>query len=160
MEMDNTRRALLALAAVGILIAAFALLSGSGDDDPASAPVATGPTGGATAPSSGAATATARTTETTTAATTPTTPAPVQIEVQDGAVKGGIAEIDVRKGERVRIAVKSDVTDHVHVHGYDLMKDVSPGRRASFSFTATVEGRFEVELEERAMQIARIEVSP
>ena len=35
----------------------------------------------------------------------------------------------VPKDTRLRIVVIADVSDHVHVHGYDLMADVAPGRR-------------------------------
>jgi hypothetical protein len=46
------------------------------------------------------------------------------------------------------------------VHGYDLMKDVTAGGSVSFSFTASIEGRFEVELENAGTQIAELQVDP
>jgi hypothetical protein len=56
--------------------------------------------------------------------------------------------------------VRADVSDHVHLHGYDIMRDVSPGRPARLRFRATIPGRFEVELEDRRLQIAQLEVRP
>ncbi len=40
------------------------------------------------------------------------------------------------KGEQVRFKVDSDVSDEVHVHGYDIMKDVKAGGSVSFDFPA------------------------
>jgi hypothetical protein len=56
--------------------------------------------------------------------------------------------------------VRADVSDHVHLHGYDVFRDVSPGGPARLRFRATIPGRFEVELEDRKLQIAQIEVRP
>jgi hypothetical protein len=68
--------------------------------------------------------------------------------------------LTVPKGARVRIVVIADVTDHVHVHGYDLMSDVAPGAPAVVSFAANLAGRFEIELEDRGRQIAQLTVQP
>jgi len=56
--------------------------------------------------------------------------------------------------------VKSDVTDHVHLHGYDIMRDVVAGGQARIAFKAAFPGRFEVELEDRGIQIADLTVRP
>ncbi len=162
MQMSNTNRAMIALVAIGILIGAFALLNDSGDDDGggnAAVQTGTGPTGGATAPET-AVTTTKTTTKTTTVSAPATEPPPQEIEVEDGKPKGGVAKIEATKGERVRFTVTSDVADEIHVHGYDLKKDVAPGKPVTFSFEATIEGRFDVELEQRGEQIARLEVAP
>jgi hypothetical protein len=60
----------------------------------------------------------------------------------------------------VALVVRSALTDHVHVHGYDLMADVAPGAPATIRFTADAPGRFEIELEESGLQIAELEVRP
>ncbi|MFN8162742.1 MAG: hypothetical protein U0R26_02725 [Solirubrobacterales bacterium] len=41
--------------------------------------------------------------------------------------------------------MESDVSDEVHVHGYDLMKDVKAGGTVEFDFPASIEGVFEAE---------------
>jgi Cu-Zn family superoxide dismutase len=82
------------------------------------------------------------------------------IVVRDGEPVGGVAELTYGAGEQVRFKVSSDVADEVHVHGYDLSKDVDAGGTVSFSFPAEFEGIFEVELEERAEQIAELRVNP
>ena len=83
-----------------------------------------------------------------------------QIVVKGGKPVGGIKQITVSKGDQLRFVVKSDVSDEIHVHGYDLMKDVKAGGEASFSFPAKIDGEFEVELESRGEQIAKLVVSP
>jgi hypothetical protein len=45
-------------------------------------------------------------------------------------------------------------------HGFDIIKELNPGRPASFLFRADIEGVFEVELEETETQIARLTVEP
>ena len=101
------------------------------------------------------------TTETTTTETTPPPAGPTEIRivVVNGAPKGGIVREKVEKGDRVVLIVRSDVTDHVHLHGYDIMRDVAPGKPARLPFKATIPGRFEVELEDRGVPIADITVS-
>lgn len=82
------------------------------------------------------------------------------IVVRNGEPVGGIAELEYDAGEQVSFQVSSDVADEVHVHGYDLMKDVAAGGTVAFSFPADIEGIFEVELEERVEQIAELRVNP
>ena len=78
--------------------------------------------------------------------------------VVNGAPKGGIVRETVDKGDRVVLVVRSDVADEIHLHGYDIMRDVAPGKPARLPFKATIPGRFEVELEGRGVQIADITV--
>ncbi len=60
----------------------------------------------------------------------------------------------------MRFRVRADVTDHVHVHGYDLMKDIEPGKTIEFSFPAEITGIFEIELEDAGEQIGQLRVDP
>jgi hypothetical protein len=107
----------------------------------------------------------------TTAATTPqgeTTKQPEQppsppiarIEVKDGKPVGGVRKLEFAKGDTVEFVVDSDVADEVHVHGYDVMRDVAPGKPVRFEFEGDIDGQFEVELEDRAEQIASLKVTP
>jgi hypothetical protein len=56
--------------------------------------------------------------------------------------------------------VSSDTADEVHVHGYDLKKDVAAGGTVSFAFRADIDGIFEVELENSGIQLAQLRVDP
>jgi hypothetical protein len=80
--------------------------------------------------------------------------------VRDGRPRGGVERLRVERGDRVVLVVRSDVSDHVHLHGYDVMRDVGPGKPARFRFRATLSGRFEIELEDRHLLIAELEVRP
>jgi hypothetical protein len=82
------------------------------------------------------------------------------IVVKNGKPVGGIRELTYNEGERVRFKVDSDVSDEVHVHGYDIMKDVKAGGSVGFDFPATIEGVFEAELEGRKEQIIQLTVNP
>lgn len=94
--------------------------------------------------------------------TTEATPEPptVRVTVLEGRPQGGIQRLAVAQGDRLRIVVRADVSDHVHVHGYDLIRNVGPGRPAQLAFQATIPGRFEIELEDRGLPIAELEVRP
>ena len=93
-----------------------------------------------------------------------TTPEPavttVRIVFKDGKVVGGLKRTTVGKGTKVALVISSDVADEVHVHGYDKSVDVTPGKPAHIAFVASLPGRFEIELENRALQIADLEVRP
>ena len=82
------------------------------------------------------------------------------IVVKDGKPVGGVKELDYTQGDQVRFKVVSDVSDEVHLHGYDIAKDVSPGNPVTFDFPADIEGVFEAELEDRKEQIIEMRVNP
>jgi plastocyanin len=110
---------------------------------------------------------TTTTTQAQTTATTDTTQrqepevsADEQITVRNGKPVGGVKELSFKSGDRIRFVVTSDVADEVHVHGYDIAKDVEAGGSVRFGFPAKLEGVFEVELEGRKEQIAELRVSP
>jgi hypothetical protein len=110
-------------------------------------------------------TKTATTAATTAAATTATAtspPAPVfkRIVVKNGRPVGGINKITVKQNDRVRFEVDSDVSDGIHVHGYDFHKEVKAGGSVRFDFPAKISGGFVIELEKRGEQIAELKVQP
>ena len=82
------------------------------------------------------------------------------IVVKNGKPVGGVKQLTYDEGEQVRFKVDSDVSDEIHMHGYDIMKDVKAGGSVSFDFPATIEGVFEAELEGRKEQILELTVNP
>jgi heme/copper-type cytochrome/quinol oxidase subunit 2 len=82
----------------------------------------------------------------------------IEIKVTGDQVETAERRVTVATGEKVRIRVQSDVADEVHVHGYDLKKDVAPGKPAVIEFTADVPGSFEVELEEAHRKLIDLQV--
>ena len=161
--MSNGARIGLLAATVVVLVLAFVLLSPGDDDEPTtagttttSAPVTTGEAPAATTPTT--------TTATDTAEAPPAAdhePAFERVHVRDGKPLGGVQTIEVQKGERARIEVVStDTSDEVHLHGYDIERNVKPGSNARFSFKADAEGIFEIELHGTGTQIAKLVVEP
>jgi hypothetical protein len=83
----------------------------------------------------------------------------IEVTVQGGNVQGPDRPT-VTQGDKVLIVVRADVSDHVHVHSYDLMADVAPGEPARIRFVADVAGVFEVELEDGGRLLFQLEVAP
>jgi heme/copper-type cytochrome/quinol oxidase subunit 2 len=72
----------------------------------------------------------------------------------------GVKELDFKEGDTIRFRVRSSQAEEVHVHGYNIAKDVEPGQTVTFSFKATITGIFEVEYEHSGQQIAELKVEP
>jgi hypothetical protein len=148
----SQRRLAVLLGALALFVGGLALASCGGEDE--ESVTTTSPTSSQTV----TATFTDTTAETTPAP--PPGPTEIRVVVVNGAPQGGIVRETVDQGDRVVLVVRSDVADHVHLHGYDIQRDVAPGKPARLPFRATIPGRFEVELEDRGVQIADITVSP
>ena len=134
----NQRIALLAVAVV-VIVFAFVVLQPA---DEAQTPVATTPT-----------------TATTTAAPEPE-PEFTTIRIRDGQPAGEVRDIEVQTGDRVRLAFDSDVTEEIHIHGYDRLIALTPGETVRETFTADAEGIFEIELHGSGALVANLEVRP
>lgn len=94
---------------------------------------------------------------------TPDTDADQTAETIEVAVSGGQVEmatdrVDVDLGTVVRIQVTADVSDEVHVHGYDLLTPVTPTTPGVLEFPADIPGVFEVELEGTHLRLVELEV--
>lgn len=82
------------------------------------------------------------------------------IVVRDGEPVDGVAELEYSAGDEIRFRVSSDAAEEIHVHGYDIAKDVPAGGTVEFAFPAELEGIYEAELEELGVQIAELRVNP
>jgi len=123
--------------------------SSAGDTTAQPPPATTTPAVTATEPG------TTETTETTSPAPEPVT---IRIRVVGGTPVGGVARPKVAQGKRVVIVVRSDTADEIHLHGYDISRDVAAGGTARLPFVATLQGRFELELEHSGVQLAELTV--
>jgi pyruvate/2-oxoglutarate dehydrogenase complex dihydrolipoamide acyltransferase (E2) component len=154
MNPDFRKVALIA-ASLGLLVSLFVALRPDEED---AASTATTATTAATAPPP------ATTGEETTADVATTAPAEPEVVRARIVVRADVApkvrRLSMRRGRELVLVVESGLADHVHVHGYDLVADVAPGRPATIRFEATAPGLFEIELEERGLQIAELEVRP
>ena len=152
--MEKRQRiALLGIAAaIAIAAVVIALVAGGGTDDDGDSDTsntqatATQPAGGDT-------------TQTTEDKPKPK-PKVTEIQVKGGEPVGGVEEIEAKKGDTVRIAVISDAPEELHLHVYDVEKELKPGVRTTLSFEANVEGVIELELHGSGKQIAEITVEP
>lgn len=147
------RRLAYALLAVGALVVLFFVFRPDDDDGATAATTATTPTTPTLEPAPTA-------TDTQTIPTTPTETQPAVTRWRVDSRDDQLDRLAVQSGTRVRLVVIADVTDHVHVHGYDLMADVAPGTPAVIQFAADITGRFEIELEDRGREIAQLTVEP
>ena len=64
------------------------------------------------------------------------------------------------EGDTVRIRVRHDDAEEVHIHGYDLKQELAPNRTATVSFKASITGIFEIELEHSGTLLAHVKVEP
>jgi FtsP/CotA-like multicopper oxidase with cupredoxin domain len=132
-------------AAIAVVAIVLALTVGGNDsDDAATAPTATATgTPDASAPDA---------TATPTATATPD-PGPL-------LTAGKTQEIDAKQGDTVRLRVRADSDDEVHIHGYDIEKEIPAGTTVPISFKATITGIFEIEFHSTDEQIGRLKVEP
>ena len=133
--MTSSQRIGILAGTVVVLILAFVLLRPGGNDDSSTAPSGSSSSSApaASAPSSSASTSTSTATST---ATAPAQPAVKTVRVVNGQPQGGIKTLSFTKGDQIRLRVVSDVADEIHIHGYDIAKDVEKGGSVSFSFPA------------------------
>jgi hypothetical protein len=142
---SNTMRVVAGIAVVAVAVLLFTVLKDDGKsasektDTAANAPAETGQPGNEKGKA---------------------TPAVPTIVIKNGKPVGGITELTFNEGEQIRFKVDSDVSEEIHVHGYDIMKAVAAGGSVSFDFPASIEGVFEAEMEGRGVQIAELTINP
>jgi hypothetical protein len=83
----------------------------------------------------------------------------IEVTYRDGAVVGPTS-FTVTQGDRVRIIVHADVSDEVHLHGYDLSADVTLETPARIDLVADAAGVYEVELEALGEPLFELEIVP
>jgi hypothetical protein len=154
--MSRNQRLALIAGAVVIAVGAFVILSGGDNDDSSSsAPTAQ------TTTDQGSSNHGNSDQESTKSKQEAAKPSVTRIKVQNGKPVGGVAQISVKKDDTVALTVSSpNTTSEVHVHGFDIIKELKPGTPASFLFRADIEGVFDVELEETETPIANLKVEP
>jgi hypothetical protein len=145
----NQRLSFLAIAAVIAVVAIVIFASGSGPDETAedadnTAQQTATPTSTADQPQE---------TETPTPTPTPRPKPPLLTADNPRTIR-------FTEGETVRFRARSDTADHIHVHGYDLMKDVPAGETVTMSFKGDLTGIFEIELEDAHTPLGELRVDP
>lgn len=83
----------------------------------------------------------------------------IMITMRSGQVSGETGRMTVPLDTPVSVVVTSDAADEIHVHGYGLKAEIPPGGAGTVSFTATVSGVFEVELDDSKLPLLQLQVS-
>ena len=119
------------------------LLSGGADETDKAADVTATPTPSATASGTAEATATPK-------------PKPKPPLLQAG--KEPTLSFD--QGDTVRFRDRHGEAEEVHIHGYDIKKELAASETADVSFEASIPGIFEIELEHSGTPLGRLKVEP
>jgi hypothetical protein len=127
----NTRTALIGVVLVVVAVVLFIVLGGGSDDNSDSS------------------------------STTDAGEVPTIVVDKQGEPVGGIANLIYRKGDRIHFKVKVPFEEEIHLHGYDVAKEVPKGGgTVTYDLPAEIEGVFEAELEGRGEQILELKVEP
>ena len=73
---------------------------------------------------------------------------------------GSQRTIRVKKGATVAFRVRAKSPEEVHVHGYNILRQVPLNRTVSVRFPAKLEGVYEIELEVSHTPLGKLEVRP
>jgi hypothetical protein len=91
----------------------------------------------------------------------------LSFQLQHGHAVGGSEDVTATQGDHLTVSLKTDVPAELHIHGYELSKDVDAGGTGSISFTADATGEFEIEAhhlvhgeEGEGIELAQLQVNP
>jgi hypothetical protein len=136
------RLTFLGIAAI-IAVVAVIVLSGGGDETDKAAEATATPTPSATPSGTAEATATPK----------PKPKPPLLLA-------GKERTLSFDQGDTIRFRVRHDEAEEVHIHGYDIKKDLVANETANVSFDASIPGIFEIELEHSGTPLGRLKVEP
>ena len=80
------------------------------------------------------------------------------VSIEGGEMSPG--EISVNEDDNVTLHVSSDKLMELHLHGYDVEREVEPGETAELRFEADLTGRFEIEDHESEKELGTLQVRP
>ena len=88
----------------------------------------------------------------------------VELVIHNGEASPKARVLSVSQNDEVVVRITSDQPLRVHLHGYDIERDVVPNVVTSIRFTATATGRFPIEVHYHQSRkqgpLAYIEVRP
>jgi hypothetical protein len=91
-------------------------------------------------------------------------PRVVDLVIRGGTLSPEQRTIRVQQGDAVSLRWTSDRALTLHLHGYDIERSLAPGTTTTMSFTASVTGRFSIEIHgsggQRARTLGYLEVHP
>jgi hypothetical protein len=74
--------------------------------------------------------------------------------------QGKVTKLNYTQGDQVTFKVRLNHADEVHLHGYNIEKEAQADKPVMFSFKATINGIFEIELHHADVQIGQLTVQP
>jgi len=149
----SQRLTFLGIAAVIAVVAVVVILAASGGDDEDGGTQASATQTATPTPTEDQPEASPQETETPTPTPTPKPKPPL--------LKGGkVTRLEFKEGDTVKFRVVSPVAEEVHIHGYNIAKDLEPNKEITVTFPATIEGIFEIEYEHAGEQIGELRVEP
>jgi FtsP/CotA-like multicopper oxidase with cupredoxin domain len=82
------------------------------------------------------------------------------LRIKHGQVPKALRVLRVKQGDFVRLLVSTDRTATLHLHGYDIEREVKPGTVTEFAFKAYATGRFPMHLHGQHEQSGAHEEAP
>jgi pullulanase/glycogen debranching enzyme len=73
---------------------------------------------------------------------------------------GKVQKLKYTQGDEVRFQVRSPKADEVHVHGYNIERELKPNQPTTIAFKATINGIFDIEVHSTDQQIGQLTVEP
>jgi pullulanase/glycogen debranching enzyme len=73
---------------------------------------------------------------------------------------GKVQKLKYTQGDQVRFQVRSPKADEVHVHGYNIERELEPNKPTTIAFKATINGIFDIEIHSTDTQIGQLTVEP
>jgi hypothetical protein len=67
------------------------------------------------------------------------------LRIENGHVPENVRLIRVQQNDVVKLQCSADRPITIHLHGYDIEKEITPGTTAELTFTARATGRFTIE---------------
>lgn len=80
--------------------------------------------------------------------------------VRDGRRVSGPELVTARVGETLRLRVRSNLPDELHVHGYEISRELPADHLVVLELPLTLSGRFDIELHGAHQQLTVLEVQP
>ena len=150
--MSRAQRLTFLAIAVAIAVVAVIVLGSGGDEEQTASNTAATATATATAEPGADATATPEETPEATPTPKPKPPPPL-------LRPGRVTQLRFKEGQTVVFRVRADGPEEIHVHGYDIEKEVGTDP-VRVSFPARLTGIWAIELHGSGEEIAQLRVDP
>jgi FtsP/CotA-like multicopper oxidase with cupredoxin domain len=159
MGMAAAAAALLALSACGLTKHSASAPASSAPSPAFTEPAVPSPTTSASAAPSAGSSASPSAGSSASPSESPGTGVVVHIDLVNGkAATEPKPIVKVKQGDTFTLIATSDKPLEIHIHGYDLKLELTPGQATTKSFVAAQQGTFEVEIENTSTHLFNLQV--